>query len=180
MIGKRLILVGIAVLVVALVGASLESNATKPASALSTPRGTAPETRGLVWRVVSARTARRIANQYVPATARGIYVILDVRATNATRHIVSLEGDQLKLDLGQSVYPVDVGAVTALELAGHRTLPHTDLGPRVTSSGWVAFDVAPTATKSRAQLCIEQRRNPVHGAPACLSTPLLATQNPGT
>jgi hypothetical protein len=180
MLGKRMVLVGVAVVVVALVGASLESNATNPASALSTPRGTALEMRGLVWRIVSAQTARRIVNQYVPATARGIFVILDVRATNATRHIVSLEDDQLKLALGRSVYPVDTSAVAALELAGHRTLPHTDLGPRVTSSGWIAFDVAPTATKSRAQLCIDQRHNGAGGAPACLGTPSLATQNPGT
>jgi hypothetical protein len=172
MLGKRMVLVGVVVLVVALVGAALDSNATKPASAL--------ETRGVIWRVVSARTTRRIVNQYVPATARGIFVILDVRATNATRHIVSLEGDQLKLALGRSVYPVDSSAVAALELAGHRTLPHTDLGPRVTSSGLIAFDVAPTATTSRAQLCIDQRHNPVGGAPACLLTPFLATQNPGT
>jgi len=172
-----MVLVGAVVLVGALVGAALESNATKPPSA---PRGAALEAHGLIWRVVGARTTHRIVNQYVPATARGIYVILDVRTTNATQHVVSLEGDQLKLDLGQSVYPVDATAVAALELAGHRTLPHTDLGPKVTSTGWIAFDVVPTATRSRAQLCIDQRHNPAAGAPACLSTPSLATQHPAT
>jgi hypothetical protein len=110
----------------------------------------------LTWRVLSSHTARRIRNQYVGSTASGIYLIVNVAATNRNRRPVPLNRAHAKLEVKGAVYLPDATAVLALDLSGHKTLSYSQqLGPRATASVWIAFDVAPSAINSTPQVCLQ-------------------------
>lgn len=172
-LSKYLVVLGALTFVsVAVVGWAEQRNAVQaaPAHASSRPhRSTGGEpspirtanhaaAKSLGWRIVSSHTSRRIENEYLPSTARGIYVIMEVVADNRTGHAVLLDSDQVELDLGGTVYPLDTGALAALQLAGRRTLSATELRPAATISGWVVFDVPPKAAAAApGKLCLEQR-----------------------
>ena len=109
----------------------------------------------LTWHILSSHTTRRIENEYLPAsTARGVYLIMDVAATNGTRNVVALDNDQLDLDLDGTEYPLDATALSSLELAGHRALTAATLGPEATAEGWLVFDVPRAAITSTPRLCL--------------------------
>ncbi len=108
----------------------------------------------LTWRLVSSYTARRIENDYLPATAKGTYLIAKVVARNGSTRAVTVKGGDVRLDLGGNVYRLAASGVTALELAGRNVLPGTELGPAGTATGWVVFDVPADAVASAAQVCL--------------------------
>lgn len=175
---KRLMLAGLAILVAVLaVGWAFEgpgSPSAHPSSGVSIPARARVATSasgpdGLSWRIVASYTARRIVNAYLPpARASGIYLIMDVRTTNGSGHTVVLDSRHLSLDLAGARYPLDAAAVSALELAGHRGLSGTGLGPETTTSGWVVFDVPPTAVASTPRLCLAEAGTG-RGAEVCRS-----------
>jgi len=140
-----------------------------PRSHRRAPTGIVPSS--LSWRILASRTTRRIVNAYLPPmTARGIYLIMDVVATNGTRGAVTLKNDQIALDIGGSAYRLDSGALSSLELAGHKALSGTTLRPDATVEGWVVFDVPQTAATATPRLCLgtraADRPAPSAGCPA--------------
>lgn len=167
MIGKRLVWVGLVCLAVAVaLGVAVSSNGggTGPSlvqatvAAVTPARGHAGVMRrseSLSLRILSSYTSRRIENEYVPATARGTYVIMDVSASNDTSHAVALRPAGVTLDLGGVEHPLDAAALSALELAGHKALATTSLGPDETTAGWVVFDVPPHAVGATASLRVD-------------------------
>lgn len=110
---------------------------------------------GLSLRVVGSSTATRIVNEYLPPVeASGVFVLVEVAASNATGETAALAGDELGLRLGGVRYPVDAAALAALELAGHRALAGADLAPGATTSGWLVFDVPTAAAGSTPEVCL--------------------------
>jgi Domain of unknown function (DUF4352) len=109
----------------------------------------------VTWQILSSHTTRRIENEYLPAsTAHGVYLIMDVTATNGTSSVVNLANDHLDLDLGGTEYPLDATALSSLELAGHKALSGATLDPEGTAQGWLVFDVPPAAIRSTPRLCL--------------------------
>jgi hypothetical protein len=112
----------------------------------------------MTWRVVSSYTAHRIENQYLDTTARGIYIIVKIAATNGTSRPLAFSADQVSFESGGTDYAPDPGSVASLELGGHPELSASALGPAATTTGWVAFDVPPSAISARSQVCFGDRR----------------------
>jgi len=117
--------------------------------------------------VLSSYTAHRIQNEYLPATASGVYLIMDVSATNGASQVVKLTNVQLKVDLGGAKYPPDAHGLSALELSGHGLLTGSNLAPASTRSGWLVFDVPPAAAKATPQLCLDLPQLGAAARPAC-------------
>jgi hypothetical protein len=131
-----------------------QSHATS-ASHVPHPRATGRVAADTVtWQIRRAYTTHRIENEYLPSTASGIYLIMNVVVTNDTNNAVTLDGDHVNLRLDETDYPLDATALSALELAGHKALSGT-LGPAATATGWVVFDVAPSTNTSAPHFCLK-------------------------
>lgn len=110
----------------------------------------------LTWRVVSAHRSRRIQNEYLDATAVGVYLILELAATNDTGGAVLPGSDRVSLKIGRVDYRPDPTSLGSLELAGLKSIPETALGPARTTSGWIAFDVPLSVGDSPAAVCFDE------------------------
>jgi hypothetical protein len=107
----------------------------------------------LTWRVISAHASRQIKNQYLDATASGVYLIFELTATNATSRPAVPTSDQVTLRIGGVEYSPDPSSRTALELAGEKAVPTVALAARLTTTGWIAFDVGSGALGRPALVC---------------------------
>jgi hypothetical protein len=148
--GTKAMLAGFAILIAVGIGLSLRPSEAAPASSASVTVDS------VTWRVLNSGTTRRIENQYLGSTAKGIYLIMKIAATNGSGQWVNLSSDQAELEVNGADYLPDTSALNALELGGRSTLPATGLGPATTATGWVAFDVAPTALRSDPKLCFHE------------------------
>lgn len=163
--GKKLVCLGLVALAVAVaLGLVVSRNRPQSAASAATARarvtvslnGQAGIRRSgvLMLRVLSSYTTRRIENEYVPVTAQGTYVIMDVSASNETSHALPLRPALVTLDVGGVEHSLDASALTALELAGHKALATTSLRPDETTAGWVVFDVPPHALRATTSLSL--------------------------
>lgn len=109
----------------------------------------------LALHVLRSYTTHRIKNQYVPSTAHGVYLVMDVAATNTTGHTVTFDGGQISLNLDGTRYAPSADALTALDLTGHTTFAEDDLGPSASATGWVVFDVPAGSVASSLELCLD-------------------------
>jgi Domain of unknown function (DUF4352) len=178
-VAKKLLLIGSVFLVVdvlALAGWRVSHSGsikTSKTAALSSSRSTTVRagpsplresqrlaTEPLTWRVVRSITARHIQNSYVTVTAKGIYLIMDVVATNTSSQGVTLSSKGINLELAGEAYPLDSDGVSGLELAGRRPLNGIQLAPATSAAGWVAFDVPRTAITSKPELCLDRQSCP--------------------
>ena len=162
--GKKLVCLGLPGLAVAVVlGLVVSRKRAEPAVnaaaarvtgtvSLESRAGIMRRSGAVMLRVLSSYTTRRIENEYVPVTAQGTYVIMDVSASNDTSHALPLRPALVTLDVGGVEHSLDASALTALELAGHRALATTSLRPDETTVGWVVFDVPPHALRATASL----------------------------
>ena len=107
--------------------------------------------------VLRSYTTREIKNEYVPSTAHGVYLVIDVSATNTTHHAVTFDGGQISLEIDGTRYVPSADALTALDVSGQTTFAEDDLEPAASASGWVAFDVPADAVTSNPQLCLARR-----------------------
>jgi len=108
----------------------------------------------LRWHLGNAKAARAIGDQEygLGAKANGIFVIAKLSVTNNKSDSVTLTPDVVSLVAGDNTYSTDSNAETALVGAGEKTFLFEDLGPNVTLTGKVAFDVAPAALREHPQL----------------------------
>jgi hypothetical protein len=187
---KKLLLIGVVVLIaaVALI-AALGRGGTKSVS--STPATTASPaaparsstkpaaghlraapravtgTDAVSWHVVSSYTTHRIENAYgVSATASGTYLVMDITASNGGTQAMSLTGLYVSLEIAGVGYPLDTGALSALELSGPSALPAA-IAAGATAKGWVVFDVPTTASTSNPQLCFQPTIDGVAATASC-------------
>jgi Domain of unknown function (DUF4352) len=123
---------------------------------------------GTTLRVLSSSTTTRIVNAYLPPLqATGVFLLLDLAATNTSDDPASLASGELGLWLGGVRYPVDSAALAALELAGHRTLAGAELAPGAATSGWLVFDVPAQAAGDTPQVCLAPAGSAPSGGGTC-------------
>ena len=108
----------------------------------------------LRWRLRDASTASTIGNQEygLGAKANGVYVVAELSVTNNKSESVTLTSESVSLVAGDNTYETDANAETALVGDGAKTFFLEDIGPEVTVTGKVAFDVSSVALKRDPQL----------------------------
>jgi hypothetical protein len=108
------------------------------------------------WRVITATSAKRLGNTYTRQTADGIFLLLRVRVTNGKSKSVSLHSDMAKVEVSGDEYDPDTNGLTALQLSGKPTLLFKKLGPHVTTTAWLAYDVPKSALRKRPEVCFHE------------------------
>jgi hypothetical protein len=108
----------------------------------------------LTWRIDGARTAGTVGGEYVNETAGGEFAIVDVSVRNGKDKSVTLSADQATLVAGGKEYSSDVAAALTLSgESGGETLFLEELGPDLTQSGTLVFDVPPAALRNSPEIC---------------------------
>lgn len=149
--------IGVGALISGTPGASRPAASATAGAVTGSERGTLRRLggAGLTLRVVGSSTAGRIVNEYLPPLeAKGVFLLVEVAASNATGETAVFASGQLGLWLAGVRYPVDSAALAALELAGHRALAGADIAPGATTSGWLVFDVPTDAAGSSPEVCL--------------------------
>jgi hypothetical protein len=123
---------------------------------------------GLTWRIVSFHTAQEITDAYLDATARGIYMIVEIAVTNDGETSAAGNDVRVTLELGGTEYGPDQSSVNALDLAGHKGLVVSDLRHAGTVSGWTAFDVPRERRALPARICFSVLAAP--SGEGCIAT----------
>lgn len=163
--GAKLRLMGVfsvCALALGIVGCSTneESSTNEPgknASSGNTPKvgpSGSVEVDTIRWELVKARTAKTIGDQQygLGSKANGIYVIVDLRATNNKNESVTLTSEAVNLVVGEKTYSSDTNAEIALSGSGGNTFLFEDLDPGVTLKGSTAFDVDPSVLQHHSEL----------------------------
>ncbi len=120
----------------------------------------------LTLHILSSYTTHQIKNEYVPSVAQGVYLVVDVSATNTTGHAVAFDGGQISLEIDGTRYTPSADALTALDVSGHATFAEDDLEPSASTSGWVAFDVPVRRARGRARSSASTGARPARRRPA--------------
>lgn len=140
--------------------ASEESSTSEPGKNASSdntpkvgPKGSV-EVDTVRWKIEKARTTKTLGDQQygLGSKANGIYVVVDLSATNNKNESVTLSSEAVSLVAGDKTYSSDTDAEIALSGDGSSTFLLEDLGPGVTLKGTTAFDVAPSVLKQKPEL----------------------------
>lgn len=111
----------------------------------------------LTWQVLSAKKAARIGNEFTRENADGVYVIARLRVHNGKDESVTINSDIATLEVSGNEYKYDSDGTTALTLTGDQeTFFLKDLGPDVRTTGFVVFDVPPSALRQKPELCFHE------------------------
>lgn len=111
----------------------------------------------LRWRILSAKTAPSVGNEYSREKADGIYVIAELAVHNGKNESVTINSDIVELEVGDAQYKYDSDGTVALTLTGdNETFFLKDLGPDVSTKGVVAFDVPPRTLRKKPELCFHE------------------------
>lgn len=110
----------------------------------------------LDWSILGSHTAKRIGDQYTGQIADGNYLVVRLSVNNGKSQSVTLSSDQAKLEANGNEYSADTNGLTALELSGAKTFFLKDLGPGVTTTGWVVFDVPPSVLSAGPEVCFHE------------------------
>lgn len=100
----------------------------------------------LQWRVVNAKKTKTLgdASLGLGATANGEFVVVKLKVTNHKSESVDLTSDVVKLESNGKTYDPDSSGTTAAIGAGDKPLFLETLGPDVTLTSEVVFDVPPS------------------------------------
>ena len=105
-------------------------------------------------RIVSARTKRRVGNDFLSETADGVYVLVKLRVSNHKSRSVTLTSSQMTYEVAGKEYATDSDGSTVLTLTSdNETFFLKDLGPDVATTGVVAFDVPRATLKQQPEIC---------------------------
>ncbi len=129
------------------------SRALAGASSARVSRSSSVTVDALTWHLMRSYTDRRIASQYLVATANGVYLIADVAVTNRSGRPVSLNTGQVALRAGHLEFAPDPSAMSVLELQGRRSLFSVGVSPAATATGWVVFNLSNDAAAKTSELC---------------------------
>jgi Domain of unknown function (DUF4352)/Protein of unknown function (DUF2510) len=108
----------------------------------------------LRWRLGDSEATKTIGNQEygLGAKANGVFIVADLSVTNNKDESVTLTSETVSLVAGDNTYDTDTNAETAFITEGGKTFFLEDLGPGVTGTGKVGFDVAPQVLNQHPQL----------------------------
>lgn len=117
------------------------------------PRGTV-EVDTLRWRLRDVETSDTIGDQRygLAADANGVFVIAELTVKNNKSESVTLTPEVVSLVASDKTYEADSDAETSLIGNGSETFFFSDLGPDVSQTGTVVFDVAPPVLRQDPQL----------------------------
>lgn len=135
------------------VGGNPAENASDDNTPSVGPNGSV-EVDTLRWRLGDASTMRTIGDQRygLGEEANGIFVVTELSVANNKSESVTLTSDTVSLVAGDSTYEADGNAESALIGAGEKTFFFEDIGPGITATGKVAFDVPPSVLRKKPQL----------------------------
>ena len=68
----------------------------------------------LTWRVVSAKHAKKIGDEYINETADGVFLIVGLQVANGKDESVTINSDQVTLEVGGKEYSTDSDGTTNL------------------------------------------------------------------
>ena len=111
----------------------------------------------LTWRVLSAKKAASVGNEFSNEKADGIYVITQLAVHNGKNESVTISSDAVELEVGDAQYKYDSEGTLGLELGGDdETFFLKDLGPDVSTKGFAVFDVPPATLRQKPELCFHE------------------------
>jgi hypothetical protein len=107
----------------------------------------------LRWRLVHAERASSIGDpEVLGAKANGEFVVATLHVTNNKSDTASLTDDVVSLRAGGKDYKVSSNAQTALSGGGAKPLLFEEVGPEVSTTVRVGFDVPPQVLHEHPQL----------------------------
>jgi hypothetical protein len=108
----------------------------------------------LRWRVLGASATPTIGDPSsgLGAKANGVFVIVKLRVTNGKKDSVDLTDNVVKLESAGRTYDPDSSGTTAAIGAGQNPLFLEPLGPDVTLTSKVVFDVPPSLLHGRIEI----------------------------
>jgi Domain of unknown function (DUF4352) len=117
------------------------------------PRGSV-EVDDLRWRMLHVEQASTIgdASQGLGAQANGTFVVVTLHVTNKKQSTVTITDDVVSLRAHNKDYKVDSAAQTALSEEGTKPLVLEEVGPEISTSVRVGFDVPPAVIRENPQL----------------------------
>jgi hypothetical protein len=107
----------------------------------------------LTWHVKNAAAMKEIGDQYSGSKANGVYVVVKASVTNGKSDSVTINSDIASLESDGKSYSGDTDGQTAVELSGAKSFFLEDLGPDVSTTGSLVFDVPPALLKKSAEVC---------------------------
>lgn len=142
-------------------GSNVEGNPAENASDDNTPSvgpNGSVEVDTLRWHLRGATKTRVIGDQRygLGEEANGVFVVTELSVTNNKSESVTLTSDTVSLVAGDSTYEADTNAESALIADGEKTFFLEDIGPGITATGSVAFDVPPVILRQGPQLRLNE------------------------
>ena len=108
----------------------------------------------LTWRVKGPYSSQSIGdNEFSRADANGVFVVVPVSVKNGKSTSVTLSSGQASLVAGGKQYDTDSSGEFALIGDGKPTLLLKDLGPDLSISGPLVFDVPQAALSRKPEVC---------------------------
>jgi Domain of unknown function (DUF4352) len=108
----------------------------------------------LTWQVASAKQAETIGNEYINETADGVFLIVGLQVANGKDESVTINSDQVTLEVDGKEYSTDSDGTTNLMMTEDtESFFLKDLGPDVTTTGAVVFDVPPAVLAQNPEVC---------------------------
>ena len=105
----------------------------------------------MTYRLKRASTASQVGDPNILGkTAKGVFVVIKLRATSARKETGTLSQDMFKLVAGNKEYSADDAAIVAFD----QNFFLEDIGPDTSATGKLAFDVAPKVLKKNPKLKI--------------------------
>jgi hypothetical protein len=108
----------------------------------------------MYYRLVNVRTAESLGDQQygLGETADGVYVIAKIRVRSDKDESATLTSSTFQLQVGRNVYDTDSAGTIAAAGANEEPFFLKDIGPDVTTTGTVVFDVPASALKRKPEL----------------------------
>jgi hypothetical protein len=108
----------------------------------------------LTWKVASVKQAKSLGNEYINETADGVFVIVGLRVQNGKDESVTINSDQVTLEVNGKEYSTDSDGTTQLMLTDDtESFFFKDLGPDVATTGSVVFDVPQAVLAQKSEVC---------------------------
>jgi hypothetical protein len=107
----------------------------------------------LVWKIVSATTAKTIGDQQygLGAKANGRFVILKLKVHSVRDQSADLSDNVIKLEINDNTYDADNDGTVAAVGAGEQPFFLDTIGPDSNRNGTVVFDVPPRKLKGKVE-----------------------------
>ncbi len=107
----------------------------------------------LTWSVKKSILKKTLGGTYTESKPDGVYVVVTSGVTNGKTDSVTIMSDIATLMIGGKTYKVDSNGGVALMMDGGKTFFLKDLGPDVSTTGQVVFDVPKSAAKKKMEIC---------------------------